>query len=82
MQRTVNPPPYGARLVRSQDTPPNTIMTTIHISELPIDAQDNLRKTYHQYYINVDPVTHEQYIRFMGENVALSSIKQSQVLLG
>jgi len=57
-------------------------MTTIHISELPIDAQDNLRKTYHQYYINVDPVTHEQYIRFMGENVALSSIKQSQVLLG
>jgi hypothetical protein len=57
-------------------------MTTIHISELPIDAQDNLRKTYHQYYINVDPVTNEQYVRFMGENVALSSIKQSQVLLG
>jgi hypothetical protein len=59
-----------------------TTMTTIHISELPIDAQDNLRKTYHQYYINVDPVTNEQYVRFMGENVALSSIKQSQILLG
>jgi hypothetical protein len=57
-------------------------MTTIHISELPIDAQDNLRKTWTQYYINVDPVTNESYVRFMSENVALSSIKQSQVLLG
>lgn len=57
-------------------------MTTIHISELDPGAQDQLRKTYQQFYINVDPVTHEQYVRFMGENVALQSIKQTVLLNG
>jgi hypothetical protein len=57
-------------------------MTTKHISELPIEAQETLRKTYQEYYVNVDPVTNERYVRFMGENVALASIKQHQMLLG
>lgn len=57
-------------------------MTTKHISELPLDAQEQLRKTYQEFYINVDPVTNERYVRFMGENVALASIKQHQLLNG
>lgn len=57
-------------------------MTTKHISELPIDAQETLRKTYQEYYINVDPVTNERYVRFMGENVALASIARHTLLNG
>lgn len=57
-------------------------MTTKHIAELPLDAQDQLRKTYQEYYVNVDPVTNERYIRFMGENVALASISSHALLNG
>ena len=57
-------------------------MTTKHISELPIDAQETLRKTYQEYYVNVDPITQERYVRFMGENVALASIARHTLLNG
>lgn len=52
------------------------------LSELPLAAQDILRKTVKEYYIAVDPRTNERYVRFMGENVSLNSILDSQVLLG
>lgn len=57
-------------------------MTTKHISELSIEAQETLRKTYQEYYINVDPVTNERYVKFMGENVALASIARHTLLNG
>jgi hypothetical protein len=53
-----------------------------HISELPSAAQDILRNTYQEYYINVDPITNERYVRFMGEDVALASIAQHKLLNG
>lgn len=57
-------------------------MTTKHIAELPIDQQEQLRKTYQEYHVLADPITNERYIRFMGENVALASIRQHTLLNG
>jgi hypothetical protein len=57
-------------------------MTLSTLSELTLEQQELLRKTVNEYYVNVDPTTNQRYVRFMGENVSLNSILNSQVLLG
>lgn len=56
--------------------------TLTNFQELEPYQQDQLRETFTQYHVQLDPFTMKHYIRYMGENVDLESVRRAQVLLG